>query len=149
MRAARDRYGVMCGGLSHGRNVPSRDVQSRALTETCWLFDHLVCAREDCGRHRYGKRSRIVMAHGANSATCPVLTSRTLTMPMCRLMLILVRSGAPPVRGKGAGSHPFEGTTLLEPFFRPASADIRRYGRKVVHEPSAHSRFLSRNAQER
>src|SRR5262245_2883434 len=70
-------------------------------------------------------------------------------MLMWRLMLMLVRSGAPPVRGKGAGSHPFEGTTSFEPFFRPVSADIRRYGRKVVHEPYAHSRFLSRNAQER
>src|SRR5262245_42567699 len=59
-----------------------------------------------------------------------------------------VRSGAPPVRGKRAGSHPFEGTISFDPFFRPVSADIRRHGRKVVHEPHAHSRFLSRNAQE-
>src|SRR5215470_2594638 len=72
-----------------------------------------------------------------------------LTMFTCRLMVAVARFGAPPVRGKGAGSHPFEGTASFDPFFRPVSADIRRYGRKVVHEPHAHSRFLSRNAQER
>src|SRR5262245_64884586 len=63
-------------------------------------------------------------------------------------MLLPVRSGAPPVRGKGAGSHPFEGTTSFDPFFRPVSADIRRYGRKVIYEPHAHPRFLARNTQE-
>src|SRR5215475_5935454 len=70
-------------------------------------------------------------------------------MHASRSTLTAVRFGAPPVRGKGAGSHPFEGTTSFDPFFRPVSADIRRHGRKVVHEPHAHSRFVSRNAQER
>src|SRR5262245_3792370 len=41
-----------------------------------------------------------------------MLTSRSMLVPVC--------SGAPPVRGKGAGSHPFEGTASFDPFFRPA-----------------------------
>ena len=64
-----------------------------------------------------------------------LLPKAVLTMHACRSILKLVRFGAPPVRGKGAGSHPVEGTTSFDPFFRPVSADIRRYGRKVVHEP--------------
>jgi hypothetical protein len=68
-----------------------------------------------------------------------MLAHAALTMHLCCSMLVPVRTGAPPIRGKGAGSHPFEGTTSFGPFFRPVSADIRRDGRKVVHEPHAHS----------
>src|SRR5439155_9409906 len=41
------------------------------------------------------------------------------------------RAGAPPVRGKGACSHPPEVRTQHEPSFRPDQADSGRYGKKV------------------
>ena len=72
-----------------------------------------------------------------------------LTTSSCRRRLPAARTGAPPVRGKGACSHPSIGFEREDTFFRPRPSGLRASTEGRFHAAHDHALDLCRDPQKR